>query len=135
MKLDNMLLGTAELNDGVWVESARWDGVEYLVVSRACPAFRSAQERQLAQDAHRGRRRRFDARDAIERTTALLVAHCLLDWRGIEAPDGSTIDLTTAMREQLLTDPGARQILDDVIAAIDEVGEQDAEDIEEIAGN
>ena len=78
---------------------------------------------------------RIDPTDQDKITGQCLVVAVLLDWKGLEADDGSALPYSREDATRFLTEPAYRRFRDAVVWASTVVGEQRGEDEKADAGN
>ena len=137
MKLSEITVDAARIEDGEWVENIpEMEGLSLRVRGIGNAPFRRMQSRLI--DALPRNRRvggRIDPADQDRITGQCLAATVLLDWKGLEADDGSALPYCTEEAKKFLTEPAYRRFRDAVVWASTVVGEQRGEDEKADAGN
>lgn len=130
VKLSSLRADTRRENDGDWVEIPELPGVALKVRGFAYGPFQNAKS-QIEQKWARksGGRDSIPQEEQFKANGRLYARFLLLDWKGFDEP----YDLDLA--EQILTDPGYRELHDHIRYATNKVSQVDAEFVEGASGN
>lgn len=136
MKLNDVRVDSKVIEDGEWIDSlSEMPGLKVKVRGQGNRDWRKLQVKLLDAVPRKKRLNRLDYDEAERVTNLLLLNTCLLDWEGLEDDDGKPMPYSRDMAETLLTDPDYRKFRDAVQTASQLVGDRNAEDVKDAAGN
>ena len=130
VKLSSLRADTRRENDGDWVEIPELPGVALKVRGYAYGPFQNAKSQVEAKWARRsGGRDSIPSDETFKANGRLYARYLLLDWRGFDEP------YEVELAEQILIDPGYRELHDYIRYATNKVSQVDAEFVEGASGN
>lgn len=137
MKLSGLKVNVVALEQGAWVDDIPdMDGLRLKVRGINNKDWRKLSDRLYDQvPRQRKIRGRVNSDDRDRIATACLLETGLMDWGGLDDDEGKSIPYSKEKAENLLTDPETGKFRDAVMWACSVVSEQDAQDIEDAAGN
>lgn len=138
MKLSDAAIDVDKVENGAWVENLpEMDGLRIKVRGLWNSQWRKMSDK-LMQAVPRNRRLNgnLDVEDRERIYNACLRETCLIDWDGLFEDDGVTpIPYSKQMAATLMNDPQYRKFREAVSTAAQNVGEKQAHELEEDAGN
>lgn len=140
MKLSQVAVDLDAIDNGIWVDSTEFDGVQYLVRGTEYPPYQKAMRKRMSAEANklvsrRGRNTEINL-DSIERNKRdLSIEHCMLDWKGIDDDDGKPVEYTKEMGQKIMSEREYARMARDILSAIDYVDEEAANVKEDVVGN
>jgi hypothetical protein len=136
MNLSKFKIDAKAKEDGDWVEILGYEGLAIKTRAFTNIPARALHDRMYAK-ARRNLRRGTPTPPAVADniTITVLLEHCTLDWRGLTDDEGQPIPFTRETAERYFRDPNYRPLLDAAAYAAEQVGEEEADDIEAAEGN
>lgn len=137
MKIGEIAVDIDRVENGAWVDDiSDMGGLRLKVRGSNNRDWRRLQSKLLDKVPRKKRHGgRIDTDEAENITNQCLLHACLLDWDGLTENDGKPIPYSREKAEELLTDPQYRRFRDAVFNAANLIGDQNAEDVEDAAGN
>lgn len=137
MKLSEAKIDVQRQQQGAWVGNVpELEGLRLKVRGVGNADWRKLQMKLLETIPRKKRRNGRIDPEENDRVTAILLRDAgLLDWEGVEDDDGKPIPYSRDKANELLTNPEYVKFRDGVLWACTVVAEDDAEDVEEAAGN
>lgn len=137
MKLSDLELNLAAVDDGAWVDTLPdLEGVRVRVRGTDYKPYQKALRQALA---GQGRKQRLQATMDVEGydvlTRKLMAEHLVVAWDGIEDEQGLPVAATPALVMQVMTERRFRPLRDGILYAVNLVDSNLVEHREEAAGN
>lgn len=136
MKLSEIVVDVQQQEEGVWRSHPYFDGVDVLVRSVHCKAYRQ-REAALWNRLPRKTRKPGEMAELIRRISQEALAECVLGWRGIEDDAGAPLEFDAARAREWAEDhsgryrrwwEGVRELADEIGQAEDEAREESLRD-------
>lgn len=140
MKLSEAAVNLDAIDNGVWVESSEYDGVEYLVRGTEYPPYQKGMRKRMSSEAsklanRRGRHTEINL-DAIEKNKRdLAIEHCMLDWKGIDDDEGNPVEYNKELGQKIMSERAYARMARDILDAIDYADEEASKVKEDVVGN
>jgi len=129
LKLDSLKVDLNKERSGDWVDFPDWPGVMFHVKSVEAPDFRTARDHLLRKLSRKHKGKPIPPDDLQQEIGVLYSKHILLDWKGLDVPYSSDA------ASDILTDPSYRKVFAAIEWCANQVGDSDAEFIEDAAKN
>lgn len=129
LKLDSLKTDIQKERTGDWIDFPDWPGVAFQVKSIEDPSFRIARDMLIRKLSRKHRGKPIPPDEFQAETGALFHKHILLGWRGLDTEFSDEIAL------EVLTDPAYRKVFAAVDWCANQVGDSEAEFVEDAAKN
>lgn len=129
LKLDSIKADLDKERNGDWVEFPDWPGVSFKVKSIEAPDFRTGRDMLLRKLARKYKSKPIPQDELQQDIGKLYHSHILIDWKGLDTPYSPDQAL------DVLTDPAYRKVFAAIEWCAAQIGESDAEFVEDAAKN
>lgn len=137
MKIGEIAVDLDRVENGAWVDDVPdMAGLRLKVRGSSNKDWRRLTSKLLDKVPRKKRHgSRIDTEEAENITNRCLLETCLLDWEGLTDDEGKPLPYSKEMAEKLLLDPQYRRFRDACLEAANLVSNQNADDVEDAAGN
>ena len=129
LKLDSIKADLDKERNGDWVDYPDWADVSFKVKSIEAPDFRAAHSALLNRMARKYKNKTPPQDEIQQEVGKLYHTHILMDWKGLD------VAYTADMAKEVLIDPSYRKVFAAIHFCATQVGESDAEFVEDAAKN
>lgn len=129
LKLASTKVDLDKERKGDWIDFPEWPGVAFHVKSVEAPDFKMARDMMLRKLARKHKGKTIPGDELQGEAGRLYNKHILLGWKGLDVPYAEDTAL------DVLTDPAYRKVFTAIEWCATQVGENDAEFVEDAAKN
>ncbi len=129
VKLSSLAVDLVLEEKGDWIDFPEWPGVAFNVSSIHKHAYAAARDLALSRLARKYKGQPIPAEERAKVVGALYARHLLHGWRGLDVEYSPEVALST------LRDPAFRQVVNAIEWCANQVGQSEAEYLEDETGN
>lgn len=136
MKLSQIKVDSAAIENGAWRKAVGFPGIEFNLRGVGNAEWERLHSKLVSELPPEAKFADVLPKEHAERISVdVIVGACLLDWRGIEEEDGSAIPYSADLARKLLSDPDMRKLKDSILATAGALSRETAAEREAAAKN